>query len=57
MLTIRILIGILTSLCLFVCAVSTRAGEVSSQPDYVPFEGEKSTWHDGFERFDFIMDG
>jgi len=23
---------------------------------YVPFEGEKSTWHDGFDRFDYGMD-
>jgi len=23
---------------------------------YVPFEGEKTTWHDGFERYDFVMD-
>jgi pimeloyl-ACP methyl ester carboxylesterase len=23
---------------------------------YVPFEGEKSTWHDGFDRFDYAMD-
>jgi pimeloyl-ACP methyl ester carboxylesterase len=23
---------------------------------YVPFEGEKTTWHDGFERFDYVMD-
>src|SRR5262245_36765015 len=23
---------------------------------YVPFAGEKSTWHDGFERHDFLMD-
>jgi pimeloyl-ACP methyl ester carboxylesterase len=23
---------------------------------YAPFEGEKSTWHDGFDRFDFVMD-
>src|SRR5712664_4094966 len=22
----------------------------------VPFEGEKTTWHDGFERFDYVMD-
>ncbi len=28
----------------------------SSQDSYVPFEGEKSTWHDGFERFDYLMD-
>lgn len=24
--------------------------------DYVPFPGEKSAWHDGFERYDFLMD-
>ncbi len=23
---------------------------------YVPFEGEKTTWHEGFDRYDFIMD-
>src|SRR5438128_3061598 len=23
---------------------------------YVTFEGEKSAWHDGFDRFDFVMD-
>ena len=23
---------------------------------YTPFTGEKSTWHEGFDRFDFIMD-
>ena len=22
---------------------------------YVPFDGEKTTWHDGFERFDYVM--
>jgi len=24
---------------------------------YKPFEGEKSSWHDGFNRYDFVMDG
>jgi hypothetical protein len=24
--------------------------------DYVSFEGEKSAWHDGFDRFDYVMD-
>jgi hypothetical protein len=24
--------------------------------DYLPFEGEKTTWHDGFDRYDFVMD-
>ncbi len=23
---------------------------------YTPFEGEKSAWHDGFDRYDFVMD-
>src|SRR5438034_3315119 len=24
--------------------------------ELVPFDGEKSAWHDGFERFDYVMD-
>src|SRR5260221_4790200 len=23
---------------------------------YTPFDGEKTSWHDGFDRFDFAMD-
>ena len=23
---------------------------------YLPFEGEKTAWHDGFERYDYVMD-
>ncbi len=23
---------------------------------YVPFDGEKTTWHDGFDRYDFVME-
>src|SRR5882724_3849334 len=23
---------------------------------YVPFDGEQTTWHDGFERYDYLMD-
>src|SRR5258708_26917833 len=23
---------------------------------YTPFDGEKTSWHDGFDRFDFVMD-
>ena len=23
---------------------------------YVPFEGEKTAWHDGFDRYDYVMD-
>ena len=41
---------------LFVVAIlgdekATMAGE-----RYTPFEGEKSAWHDGFDRYDFVMD-
>ncbi len=32
-------------------ASTTRAAE-----GYTPFEGEKSAWHDGFDRYDFVMD-
>ena len=28
----------------------------SAQTTYVPFQGEKSVWHDGFDRYDFVMD-
>jgi hypothetical protein len=23
---------------------------------FAPFEGEKTTWHDGFDRYDYVMD-
>jgi hypothetical protein len=23
---------------------------------YIPFQGEKTAWHDGFDRYDFVMD-
>ena len=23
---------------------------------YTPFDGEKTSWHDGFDRYDFVMD-
>jgi hypothetical protein len=32
--------------------MAARAGADS----YIPFEGEKTTWHDGFDRYDYIMD-
>src|ERR1700738_3888661 len=57
MLTSRILFTFFAGLCLFVSALPSRGEEPVSQQGYVPFEGEKSTWHDGFERYDFVMDG
>ena len=29
---------------------------VAAADDYKPFEGEKSSWHDGFDRYDYLMD-
>src|SRR5882724_6455841 len=29
---------------------------VGAGDTYVPFEGEKTTWHDGFDRYDYLMD-
>ena len=31
------------------------SGAITTSP-YVPFEGEKTKWHDGFDRYDFMMD-
>jgi hypothetical protein len=31
-------------------------GTARAAETYAPFEGEKTTWHDGFERFDYVMD-
>jgi phosphohistidine phosphatase SixA len=33
-----------------------NATAVEAATSYVPFDGEKTTWHDGFERYDFLMD-
>jgi pimeloyl-ACP methyl ester carboxylesterase len=35
----------------FVSPTATRAAE-----GYTPFEGEKTAWHGGFDRYDFVMD-
>jgi len=45
-----LLLAAISSIGIF-WSVESIAAEV-----LVPFEGEKTTWHDGFERFDFVMD-
>lgn len=30
--------------------------EASAAATYVPFEGEKTAWHDDFDRYDYLMD-
>jgi pimeloyl-ACP methyl ester carboxylesterase len=35
----------------------TLSGQMAAAADaYKPFSGVKSTWHDGFDRFDYLMD-
>lgn len=46
------LVRTVAAVCLCFTAVSKAA-----EPAVVPFEGEKGTWHDGFDRYDFVMDG
>jgi pimeloyl-ACP methyl ester carboxylesterase len=38
------------------CTKGGTAVKPEPQRDYVPFEGISSHWHDGFERFDYVMD-
>lgn len=55
MLSARELIELAACVCLIVLAVPS-SGDGAYAPSYVPFAGEKSTWHDGFERYDFVLD-
>jgi hypothetical protein len=41
---------------LVVATILSGAAITRAADSYTQFEGEKSTWHDGFERFDFVMD-
>jgi pimeloyl-ACP methyl ester carboxylesterase len=45
-----LLVGILSA-AVFEGPAIARAAD-----GYVPFEGEKTAWHDGFDRYDFLMD-
>src|SRR5580704_8358923 len=40
----------------FAAAIVWTSGNAMAADVYVPFGGEKTTWHEGFERYDFIMD-
>jgi pimeloyl-ACP methyl ester carboxylesterase len=41
---------------LFVTSIPWTAKRSSAAEAHPPFEGEKTTWHGGFDRYDFIMD-
>lgn len=40
-----------------IAATCLTFGSARADDAYKPFNGENSTWHDGFERHDFVMDG
>src|SRR6202166_1477295 len=40
----------------FAAAIVWTSSNATPEDLYVPFEGEKTTWHEGFDRYDFIMD-
>src|SRR5271156_829900 len=40
----------------FATAIVWTSGNAKAADGYVPFEGDKTTWHEGFDRYDFIMD-
>lgn len=37
-------------------AILSKPAVAFAADTYVPFDGEKSAWHEGFDRFDFVMD-
>ncbi len=42
---------------LFLTAAAVwTAGRAGAADGYIPFEGEKTSWHEGFDRCDFLMD-
>src|ERR1700738_4474664 len=40
----------------FAAAIVWTSSNATAADVYVPFEGEKTTWHEGFDRYDFTMD-
>src|SRR5260370_20842833 len=40
----------------FAGAIVWTSSNATAAGVYVPFAGEKTTWHEGFDRYDFIMD-
>jgi pimeloyl-ACP methyl ester carboxylesterase len=40
----------------FAAAIVWTIGNATAADGYVPFSGEKTAWHEGFDRYDFMMD-
>ena len=43
-------------LILMSAAPFLNPAEAAAADEYRPFEGEKSSWRDGFDRYDYLMD-
>jgi len=45
-------------LCFTVCSavILSSRPELRAADSYTPFDGEKTSWHEGFDRYDFVMD-
>src|SRR5581483_7907007 len=41
---------------LLAAAVLGSPGGATAADPYVPFDGEKSSWHEDFDRYDYLMD-
>ena len=41
---------------LFWAALFSNRNGAAAADAAMPFEGEKSSWHDGFDRYDYLMD-
>jgi len=39
-----------------IAAFFVVSGAALAADSYTPFDGQKSAWHDGFDRYDFVMD-
>src|ERR1700739_3620888 len=47
---------LLTTALLTAMLLLTGISRVSAQDTAMAFTGEKTTWHEGFDRYDFLMD-
>jgi len=44
------------ALAVVLAAAIATISRAKADSSYVPFDGEKTSWHDGFDRFDYLMD-
>jgi hypothetical protein len=52
----RLVVRATSGLLLLLAAFFSSIEGAFSDDAYTPFEGEKGSWHDGFDRYDYVMD-